>query len=581
MPPFETIQKQLKDFASGLSVKQGLLLAGAVLLTIAVLVGFVNLIATPDYKPLVTGMEPSDAQALGAKLAAKNIAYQISTDGKTVNVPGDKLDASRMEVASDGMPRSGRLGFELFDKLNWGQTEFDEKVNYQRALEGELERSIQTLRDVDSARVHLVLPTDSVFIDRARAAKASVVLKLRSGRLSEETQLGIARLVSGAVDNLTPENVTVIDADTNRPLGAPRRDSISGDGSLEQAMTARLMQTLEPVVGPQHVRASVNIEYDPSTSEENEETYDPKSQVAVSSQSSEERVGGAITGGVPGTSSNVPSANNVTEPNKPTAAGTAPTAANAAAPSNAAPGSPQATNAQAASAQPANGMSRTFIAEGSEETQLSKSESSTYAVNKLVRRTLEPAGRIRRISAALLVDDAIDAKQENGKRIEAKRKRTPDELKQIEDLAKASIGIDPDRGDTLTVQNLSFEQIPVDMPAKPTPLERVRVTLNDWSSFVRYGALILLFLLAYALLLRPMKKQILTTLRELPARVASEKAQVAGVAGAPLSPGQDLMSLPPEQQRSLMLKKQLVDKVKAEPVATSQLVQAWIHEEAK
>jgi len=576
MPPLETIQKQLKDFASGLSVKQGLLLAGAVLLTIAVLVGFVNLIATPDYKPLVTGMEPSDAQALGAKLAAKNIAYQISTDGKTVNVPSDKLDASRMEVASDGMPRSGRLGFELFDKLNWGQTEFDEKVNYQRALEGELERSIQTLRDVDSARVHLVLPTDSVFIDRERAAKASVVLKLRSGRLSEETQLGIARLVAGAVDNLTPGNVTVIDADTNRPLGAPRRDSIAGDGSLEQAMTARLMQTLEPVVGPQHVRASVNVEYDPSTSEENEETYDPKSAVAVSSQSSEERVGGAITGGVPGTSSNVPSANNITEPTKATTASTAPTAANTAAPNNTAPGSAQATNAQAA-----NGMSRTFVAEGSEETQLSKSESSTYAVNKLVRRTLEPAGRIRRISAALLVDDAIDAKQENGKRIETKRKRTPDELKQIEDLAKASIGIDTDRGDTLTVQNLSFKQTPVDAPAKPTPLERVRVTLNDWSSFVRYGALILLFLLAYALLLRPMKRQILTTLRELPARVVSEKAQVAGAAGAPLSPGQDLMSLPPEQQRSLMLKKQLVDKVKAEPVATSQLVQAWIHEEAK
>jgi flagellar M-ring protein FliF len=580
MPPFTQIQKQLKDFTSGLSVKQGSLLVGAVLLTIAVLVGFVNLIATPDYKPLVSGMEPADAQALGAKLAAKNIAYQISTDGKTVNVPGDKLDASRMEVASDGMPRSGRLGFELFDKLNWGQTEFDEKVNYQRALEGELERSIQTLKDVDSARVHLVLPTDSVFIDRERAAKASVVLKLRSGRLSEGTQLGIARLVAGAVDNLSPENVTVIDADTNRPLGTPRRDSISGDGSLEQAMTARLMQTLEPVVGAQHVRASVNVEYDPSTSEENEETYDPKSAVAVSSQSSEEKVGGAITGGVPGTSSNVPSANNVTEPSKATAPSGTPATASTAAPGNAPSTNARTANAQATNVQPANEMSRSFVAEGGDETQLSKSESNTYAVNKLVRHTLEPAGRIRRVSAALLVDDAIDTKQENGKSIETRRKRTPDELKQIEDLAKASIGIDTERGDTLTVQNLSFEQAPVDVPVKPTALERVRVTLNDWSSFVRYAALILLFLLAYVLLLKPMKKQILTTLRELPAKV-SEKTQVAGVVGGQLSPSQDMMTLPPEQQRSLTLKKQLIDKVKSEPVATSQLVQAWIHEEVK
>jgi len=202
MPPLKQMQKQLTDFITGLSRKQQMLLVGAVVLTIAVLALFAHLISTPDYVPLMTGMEPADAQALGTKLAAKNIAYQISPDGKGVNVPSDKVDSSRMEVASDGMPRSGRLGFELFDKLNWGQTEFDEKVNYQRALEGELERSIQTLRDVDSVRVHLVMSTESVFLDRERAAKASVILKLHSGRLSEETQLGIARLVSGAVDKL-------------------------------------------------------------------------------------------------------------------------------------------------------------------------------------------------------------------------------------------------------------------------------------------------------------------------------------------------------------------------------------------
>jgi len=326
------------------------------------------------------------------------------------------------------------------------------------------------------------------------------------------------------------------------------------------------------------VRASVNVEFDPNTSEENEETYDPKSAVAVSSQSSEERVGGAITGGVPGTSSNVPSANNMSDAGK---AATGPTSANATPPAKPQAGVAQAASTQLAASQPANGMSRTVIAEGSEETQLSKSESSTYAVNKLVRHTLEPAGRIRRISAALLVDDAIDVKQENGKRIETRRKRTPDELKQISDLATAAIGIDSDRGDTLTVQNLSFEETPVEAPAKPTPLERVRVTLHDWSSVVRYGALILLFLLAYALLLRPMKKQILTTLRELPAKVAPAKTQVEGAVGAPLIAGQDIAALPPEQQRSLMLKKQLLEKVKSEPVTTSQLVQAWIHEEAK
>jgi len=573
MPSLSQVQKQATDFVSGLSVKQRGLLIGAAVVTVAVLAAFVHLIATPDYKPLVTGMDAADAEALGAKLAAKNIQYEISSDGKTVSVPSDQIDSSRMEVAADGMPHSGRLGFELFDKVNWGQTEFDEKVNYQRALEGELERSIQTLKDVDSVRVHLVMPTDSVFVDRERKAKASVVLKLKSGRLSDETQQGIARLVAGAVDDLNPEDVTVIDADTNRPLGLPRRDAFSGGEGLEQQLSTQLVQTLEPVVGPQHVRAQVNVEYDPSTSEENDETYDPKSQVAVSEQRSEEEVGGALAGGVPGTSSNVPGGssspksaadNNATASTKPT-------------PSTKA-GADSKDNASAKASADNSYETARMLSDSGDGTQISKSESSTFAVSKVVRHTLQPAGRIRRISAALLVDDAVDVKQENGKKQEIRRKRTPDELKQIEQLAQAAIGIDPTRGDVLTVQNLSFDQTPVEAPPKPSVVEKVRVTLADWSSLVRYAALILLFLLAYSLLLRPLKKQLITTFRELPAAVSAKNKPVAGV---DLVPGQNVATLPPEQQRSINLKKQLLEKATTEPVATSKLIQAWIHEEAK
>lgn len=528
MPPLSNIQKQAKDFVGALSVKQRLLLIGAGIVTVAVVIGFASLMATPDYKPLVTGMEASDAEALGVKLAAKNIPYRLGSDGKSVEVPSDKLDASRMEIASDGMPRSGRLGFELFDKMNWGQTEFDEKVNYQRALEGELERSIQTLKDVESVRVHLVMPVQSVFIDRERAAKATVVLKLRSGRLPEDTQLGIARLVSGAVDNLSAENVTVIDADTNRPLGLPRRDPVSGDGSLEQQLSARLVQTLEPVVGADHVRASVNVEYDPSTSEENEESYDPDSQVAVSSQRSEEQSGGAVAGGVPGTSSNVP--NGGANP-KPT------------------------VNAD-------------------DDTQVSKTESETYAVSKTVRHTLNPAGRLRRISAALLVDDAVETTTANGKETRTRRKRTADELKDIESLAKASIGIDTQRGDTLTVENLSFEQPPATVAEKLPLSDRVKVILHDWSSIVRYTSLLLLFVLTYIMLLRPLKKQVLVTVRELPGRVAAQQPSVGGAAL------DNALAALPAEQRALVLKKQLLDKVKGEPAVAGQLLHAWINEEA-
>ena len=556
MPSLNQVQKQATDFVGGLTVKQRAMLIGGAVLTVATLAIFVHFISTPDYKPLMTGMEAADAEALGAKLAAKNIQYEISSDGKTVSVPSDKIDTSRMEIASDGMPRSGRLGFELFDKLNWGQTEFDEKVNYQRALEGELERSIQTLKDVDSVRVHLVLPTDSVFLDRQRNAKASVILRLKSGRLSDDTQMAIARLVSGAVDELSPDNVTVIDGDTNRPLGGRRHDSYSASGNLEDDLSAQLMQTLDPVLGAQHVRARVNVEYDSSTREENDETYDPRSAVAVSEQKSEEQVGGLLAGGVPGTSSNVPGGNSSVA-----SANNTKNASDAKTPNDSAKATPQVT--------------RLVDGDGA---QFSKSESSTFAVNKVVRHTLQPAGRIRRITAALLVDDAVDVKQENGKRQETRRKRTADELQQIQELAKAAIGIDTNRGDILTVQNLSFDQAPVETPIKPTVIQKVRTTIADWSSVVRYAALILLFLLAYALLLRPVKKQLLQTFRELPAALAAKKPAVAGV---DLAPGQEITALPPEQQRSVQLKKQLLEKVNTEPLATSKLIQAWIHEEAR
>jgi len=251
----EQVLGQLKGMVTGLSVKQRVVLVGAALVTAATVALFVNWIGKPEYKPLYTNMEQADAQSLVSRLAPKNIEAQVSPDGKTVSVPADKLDSARMELASQGMPHSGRLGFELFDKMNWGETEFDEKVNYQRALEGELERTIQTLNGVESARVHLVMPSDSLFVDRQREAKASVILNMKSGQITPELQMSLARLVSGAVDTLRPENVTIVDANSNIPSSLPKHDPLSPEGDMEKVLTARVMDTLVPVVGPERVRA--------------------------------------------------------------------------------------------------------------------------------------------------------------------------------------------------------------------------------------------------------------------------------------------------------------------------------------
>jgi len=531
---------QVLSFAGGLSTRQKLLLGAGAVLVAATLFAFVKYTAKPDMKVLYSGMDPAEAQALGARLAAKNIAYQLSPDGTTVSVAADQLDAGRMEVASQPMPRSGRLGFELFDKPSWAASDFNEKVNYQRALEGELERTIQTLSDVVSARVHLVLPPDSIFTESDRAAKASVVLKLRSGRLSLPEQAAIARLVAGSVDKLSPDNVTVVDADTNRALStAAFPYAADGNGNtLDDLLAGRLVKTLEPVVGADRIRASVHVEYDMSSSEENQETYDPKSSVALTTQRSEERSGAGTVAGAPGTSSNMPGA------------------------------SAAATRNIANEAQ-------------------SSSENSTFAVNRVVRHTVQPSGRVKRIATALLVDDVVTIRDENGKRAEVRSKRSLEELKQIEDLARAAIGFDANRGDVISVQNISFQPSPVETPSAPTKVERALRIVNDWASVLRLVGVLLLFLLVYLLVLRPVKRQLVSSFEshqnELP-RAASEPEQVSAPARPVAREKEEvLLDLPdatPEMRRLSALTRHVAEKIKAEPLPTTKLVQTWIHEEA-
>ena len=407
------------------------MLAGGAAAVLAVLGAFAFLIGAPSYKNLYTGTSPADTQAVTARLQEKKISFRLSPEG-AIQVPAEQLDKARMEIASSGLPRSGRLGFEIFDKPDWMGSDFAEKVNYQRALEGELERTIQTLSEVETARVHIVLPRESLFTDRERAAKASIVLKLR--RLpSHESELAIVQLVSGAVDNLRPENVTLVDS-TGRVLSSGRRLGNAVDSELERALTAKLLATVEPIVGHDHVRASVNVEYDLSTTEDNNETYDPASVVPISVQKSEQFSGDQPQGGVPGTTANVPNGKAQVPATLTAALGTS---------------------------------------------QSSKNESRTFAVNRNVRHVMQSPGGIRRISAAVLLD------ANSGQ-------RSPEQVQQIAALARAALDIDSKRGDAIEVQSIPFAPANVEIPAKPTLPMRVgnrcaalgqRVTLRcDWAA---------------------------------------------------------------------------------------------------
>jgi len=213
---------QVSAMLRGLTLRQQLTLVLGAAVVATTLWVFVRMIGRAQYKPLYSGLSPGEAQSIARRLDERNVPYELSSDGTGLRVPSDQLDKVRLNLASQGLPQSGRLGFELFDKTNWAGSDFAEKVNYQRALEGELERTIQTLAEVEAVRVHLVLSHESIFTERERKAKASVVVKLRGGRLADEALEAITHLVSSAVHDLPPENVTVVDAQGHIPL-LPRR----------------------------------------------------------------------------------------------------------------------------------------------------------------------------------------------------------------------------------------------------------------------------------------------------------------------------------------------------------------------
>ena len=523
------VSQRLTQFFRGLTLNQRLWLAGGAVAVAGVLWAFTVLLGQPKYVTLYSGLRPEEAQNLAGRLAAKNIAYQISPDGASLLVAEDKLDSSRLETAAAGLPRSARLGFELFDTPNWAGSDFTEKVNYQRALEGELERTLATLSEVEAVRVHLVMPQESLFTEQEHEAKAAVILKTRAGHLSEQAQQAIPQLVASAVDRLRPENVTVVDADSNTPL--LRRDPAGSRAyGADEELAKTLVHTLEPVVGADHVRASVHVEYDLGTSEDTQETYDPKTAAALTQEHSEESSSAPAAAGAAGTASNVPS------------------------------GAPPP-------AQPPGG-----------EQSNSKSDATTYAVSKVLHHSVEPAGRVRRIAAAVLVDDAIDFTDQGGKRTATRRKRTPEEMKQIEQLAQAALGVDPQRGDVLAVENLSFQEAPVEVPSPPAKSERLLHLLEPWGWVLRYVGLAALFLVVYWLVLSPVKKQALAAFRELPAQIGRRLVpQPAGAESEKqLSEGRNEGG-----SRATQLKRALTEKIRAEPDAASRLVQGWAQEERK
>ena len=278
--------EQWKSIWTNLSIRHRVTIGVTVLVAAAAVFGMTKWQHERDFKPLYTGMSAEDAGAVVAKLKESGVEFRISDDGSTVSAPSSRQAELRLELASAGLPKTGRIGFELFDKANLGMTDFAEQVNYKRAVEGELERSVRAIAEVQEARVHITFPKDSVFLESRTAGKASVLLKLRSGaKLPAQNLAGITHMVASAVEGLTPESVAIMDihgALLSRPKKSQDADELSDEAieyrhRVERDLLTKINSTLEPLLGAEKFRAGVSVECDFTSGEQSEETYDPKS----------------------------------------------------------------------------------------------------------------------------------------------------------------------------------------------------------------------------------------------------------------------------------------------------------------
>jgi flagellar M-ring protein FliF len=571
------MMNQLRQLLDQLSLQQKLLIAVAACLVAGGIFFGIRWNKDRDLRPMFASLAPEDAAAVVEKLRVANVDYKVAENG-AVLVPSARVAELRLDMAAAGLPRSGRLGFELFDKQNFGATEFDEQIRLRRAIEGELERSVMTLTSVESARVHVTFGKDSVFTDLRQPAKASVLVRLRPGaKLTQQNISAIEHLAASAVEGLQPDSVSVLDMNGNL-LGKPRSplDADAGASSamldyrqsIEHDLLVKIHSTLDPLLGPEKYRAGVTLECDFTSGDQSEETFDPDHSVMLTSQKTEESNGTTSSGGVPGTASNLP---------RPV------------------PPSPGGRGA----------VSR-------------KTENVTYQTSRVVKHVKLPQGAVKRVSVAILVDQGVHWE---GVGPSAKRVLDPpsaDTLKVVKEVVSGVIGFQQNRGDQVLVETLPFDvtlALPAPEPfARPVPAgprkpstgwEELTLRLRSLSPLwlIAGGCFFIVALVAVGLLLKvrlgrkaPQAEAALAGGARLapgtttPAQLGSP-AQFEAKAMAQLAENRQvqeqaeldaLLSLKtvPTTRKSEVLKKFILDEAKKDPGKVAQLIRSWLSAEA-
>ncbi|MDH4085312.1 MAG: flagellar basal-body MS-ring/collar protein FliF [Nitrospira sp.] len=515
---------------SKFTINQRMIILVALAGSVAGLIALTLWTQQPDMQVLFTNLGSEDAAAIIDKLKETKVPYETTGGGSTVLVPSEQVHDLRLQLATQGLPHGGGVGFEIFDRTSIGMSEFVQKLNYRRALQGELARTIAQMPEVERARVHLAIPERRLFASEQEKARGSVILTLRNGQQLSQAQVqGVIHLVSSSVEGLQARDVTIVDGH-GRMLSATVTDDASGltntqldyQRNVEKDVETRIQTMVERIVGPNKAVVRVSSLVDFRKVETTEERYDPNSQVVRSEQRGQEKANGTngVGGGVPGVESNVP------------------------------PGTDQEP------AQTSSNNSQT------------KNETVNYEISRTVSKIVEPVGVIKQLSVAVLVDgmyepikagegDTTDAPAAARKYIP----RSEEDLKRIEDIVKKAMGFSAERQDQVQVVNVQFGTGP-DEPQGMVAEATVEGP-KAWLPYLRYGVGILLFTVILLFVVRPLLAMLGSTTEQTQAE--------ASVSALPGRAGMTEASLTHAPDRT-----QIIDMARKNPDTTAVVVKQWL-----
>ncbi len=467
----DSILQSLKKLLTGfeaLSSAKKISIVMVFVITLASIVLMVYLTSQVEYRVLFSNLSNEDASNIVTKLNEKKIPYKLSATGNAVSVPAEQVTQLRLELAASGLPQGGGVGFEIFDQKTLGATEFEQQLNYRRALQGELSRTINGLDEIQSSRVHIALPKDSLFTDLQKKPTASVTLRLKSGKSLKPAQIeGIVHLVSSSIEGMNPADVMVVDSKGNI-LSSKQNDTklskltaqqIDYQRGLEKDLSARIQSMLENVVGQGKAVVRVTAELDFRITEKTEESYNPEMQVVRSTQKNSEKENAVSAAGA--------------------------------------------------------------VSDNPKKEKLD--EIINYEINKVVSKTVMPVGETKKLSIAVLVDGKYKKNEKNEEVYQALDKK---EIESLEDLVRKSAGFNAQRGDQVVVTNMPFRKADAEEAESVT----IKQTVETVSPILKYVGIFGLIAFIVLFVLRPMLQNIMKaapgarlTEARVPAGMAAEE----------------------------------------------------------